>query len=124
MDNTKKIVSIIFIISSIFVWYVFETLFKNVFLYLQIYEIYSWLPIVLKVLAAAIGIFSLVIFHKINLIYNYIFEVVNEIKKVTWPNKKETWSATLVVIIAVLIAGLVFGVFDFISAKLLGLILT
>jgi len=124
MDSTKKIVSIIFIISSIFVWYVFDTLFKNVFLYLQLYENYTWLPIVLKLSSALFGVLALIIFHKVNKIYSYIFEVVNEIKKVSWPNKKETWSATLVVIIAVIIAGLVFGVFDFISAKLLGLILT
>lgn len=39
-------------------------------------------------------------------------ECVTELSKVTWPTRKETVSATLVVIITVLIASLFLGVFD------------
>jgi preprotein translocase subunit SecE len=124
MDNTKKYVSIIFIFCSIFVWYVFNTFFRSIFTYFQIYEIYAWLPIASKSFAFILGGISLLIFHRYKIVYDYLFEVINEIKKVTWPNKKETWSATFVVIVAVLIAGLVLGVFDWISASLLELILT
>ncbi len=40
-------------------------------------------------------------------------EVMVELKKVTWPNSKETRSATLVVIITVFIMAFFLGMFDF-----------
>lgn len=40
-------------------------------------------------------------------------EVVVELKKVTWPNMKETKSATVVVIITVFIMAFFLGLFDF-----------
>ena len=39
-------------------------------------------------------------------------EVVDELAKVTWPSREETGSATIVVIIAVIISSLFLGVFD------------
>ncbi|OGQ18270.1 MAG: preprotein translocase subunit SecE [Deltaproteobacteria bacterium RIFCSPHIGHO2_02_FULL_40_11] len=39
-------------------------------------------------------------------------EVVTELKKVTWPGSKDVRAATIVVIIGVLIAGAMLGVFD------------
>ncbi len=41
-------------------------------------------------------------------------EVRIELSKVTWPSRRELLSATAVVIIAVVIAGVYIGVFDFI----------
>jgi preprotein translocase subunit SecE len=39
-------------------------------------------------------------------------EVTAELKKVTWPTRKETMSATIVVIVTVVVASLFLGVFD------------
>ena len=49
-------------------------------------------------------------------------EVVNELRKVTWPGRKETQSQTVVVIVTTLIIALILGLFDFIWAELTGLI--
>jgi preprotein translocase SecE subunit len=42
----------------------------------------------------------------------YASEVVGELKKVTWPGKKETQSATVVVIITTIIMAVVMALFD------------
>lgn len=50
-------------------------------------------------------------------------EVTEELKKVTWPTRKETYYATIVVIVTVLIATLILSTFDAIWAFLAGKIL-
>jgi len=45
---------------------------------------------------------------------NFLREVRVEMTKVTWPARKELLSMTAVVIVAVIIAGVYIGVFDFI----------
>jgi preprotein translocase subunit SecE len=44
--------------------------------------------------------------------FSYLSEVAAELKKVSWPSKKETYTATMVVIITVLVASAILGVFD------------
>ncbi|HEY8344239.1 MAG TPA: preprotein translocase subunit SecE [Bacillota bacterium] len=52
----------------------------------------------------------------------YFRSVIAELKKVSWPNRRETTTYTIVVIVTVLVLGLLIGIFDFIlsflSAKL------
>ncbi|HHU52415.1 MAG TPA: preprotein translocase subunit SecE [Firmicutes bacterium] len=52
----------------------------------------------------------------------YFRSVIAELKKVSWPNRRETTTYTIVVIVTVLVLGLLVGVFDlilsFLSAKL------
>ncbi len=49
-------------------------------------------------------------------------EVTMELKKVTWPTRKETQAATVVVIVTVIIASIFLGVFDLIWSWATGLI--
>jgi preprotein translocase subunit SecE len=39
-------------------------------------------------------------------------EIVNELTKVTWPTRKETWAATVVVIITTIVFSIFLGIFD------------
>ena len=41
-----------------------------------------------------------------------IDEAWSELKKVTWPTRKETQAATLVVVVTVIIAAMLLGLFD------------
>jgi len=41
-------------------------------------------------------------------------EIIMELKKVTWPTRKETSAATIVVIVTVIIAAMILGLFDLI----------
>jgi len=49
-------------------------------------------------------------------------EITLELKKVTWPTRKETTAATTVVIVTVIIASILLGVFDLIWSWATGLI--
>jgi preprotein translocase subunit SecE len=50
-------------------------------------------------------------------------EVTRELEKVTWPTRKETSAATVVVIVTVAISALVLTVFDYVWSRLAGLLL-
>lgn len=54
--------------------------------------------------------------------YTFAEEVVAELRKVTWPDRKDTQTATVVVIVTTLIIAAILGVFDLVWAKLTGLI--
>ena len=49
----------------------------------------------------------------------FMNEVVVELSRVTWPTQKETSSATVVVIIMVLISGMVLGFLDYVWTTVL-----
>jgi preprotein translocase SecE subunit len=71
-------------------------------------------------LALGIGITA----YRNERIYGLANEVATELKKVTWPTRKETQAATLVVIVTVVIAALILGLFDavwsFLTNKIYG----
>jgi preprotein translocase subunit SecE len=41
-----------------------------------------------------------------------VVEIVTELSKVTWPNRKELYSSTVVVVVVSIIAALILGAFD------------
>ena len=53
---------------------------------------------------------------------NYAKEGVVELKKVSWPNKKEIVKATGVVLAVTVVLGVIVGVFDLLFSTLVGLI--
>ena len=42
----------------------------------------------------------------------FFSETKTELKKVTWPTRKETFAATIVVIVTVLVSSVILGIFD------------
>ncbi len=52
----------------------------------------------------------------------FSYEVVEELRMVTWPTRNDTQSATVVVIVTTLIIAAILGAFDLLWAKLTGLI--
>lgn len=53
----------------------------------------------------------------------YFKEVRLELKKITWPAKKELIASTIVVIIAIFIIAFILGVFDFSLSRLMTILL-
>lgn len=53
---------------------------------------------------------------------NFASEVIEELKKVTWPSKKQTLRLTMIVILVALIIGVYIGIIDIFLAKGLELI--
>jgi len=53
----------------------------------------------------------------------FLSEVKSEVKKVTWPSKKETMGGTAVVLMVVLIMAIFLGVVDLLLSKIIEAIL-
>ena len=53
----------------------------------------------------------------------FMNEVVSELSKVAWPTEKETSSATMIVIVMVVISGIVLGLLDYFWVQILKWIL-
>jgi preprotein translocase subunit SecE len=51
-------------------------------------------------------------------VYTLAHEVASELKKVTWPSKKDTQLGTIVVIVMVIVSAIILGAFDAIWSKL------
>jgi preprotein translocase SecE subunit len=71
-------------------------------------------------LAVAIG--AGIYAYKNQRVHTFANEVVAELLKCTWPGKKETRTATIVVIVTALIIAVILGLFDTVWAQLTGLI--
>ena len=69
-------------------------------------------------LALAAGLYA----FKNQKAHTFANEVVAELLKCTWPSKKETRTATVVVIVTALIIAAILGLFDAVWAQLTGLI--
>lgn len=57
--------------------------------------------------------------NRTNISSGFATEVIDELKKVSWPTKKETIRLTLVVILISLIIGFYVGIIDVLLAKVL-----
>ena len=55
-------------------------------------------------------------------IKDYVRGVVSELKKVTWPSKKEVINYSIVVVLFMIIMGIVIGVLDLGAGKLVNLL--
>ena len=62
--------------------------------------------------AALAALAAGIVLYKNERVYSLANEVATELKKVTWPTRQETQTATLVVVITVIIAALLLGAFD------------
>ena len=53
---------------------------------------------------------------------DFLANVYQEVLKVVWPDRQQTWRHTFVIMVAVTIFGFIFGCFDFGANFLLGLV--
>jgi preprotein translocase subunit SecE len=56
-------------------------------------------------------------------VINFIREARTELKKVTWPNRKQLISSTIVVMITVIIVAIFLGVVDLVFSRIVTIIL-
>ncbi len=124
MDKfTRNIFLITLLGIAVIFGYATKVAVDRIMSYMDIYVRSSSVHVLINILPAVVGAFAAYLTYRISKIKNYLLEVIAEIKKVVWPNKKETWGATLVVIVAVIVSGIVLGIFDWLSALLMGLFL-
>lgn len=85
----------------------------------------TWIEYFFRGLSIFLGAAVFLVLYRNAVINAYMQEVASELlTKVVWPTRKETTSATVIVIITVCIAGVGLGVFDWLWALILKWIIT
>ncbi|MCS7242100.1 MAG: preprotein translocase subunit SecE [Candidatus Caldatribacterium sp.] len=54
---------------------------------------------------------------------NYFIESWGELRKVTWPSRKELWNSTITVLVVIVLVGIFLGVVDLLLTFIMGLYL-
>lgn len=124
MDKfTRNLLMITYLTIALLIWLIVGSSMEYLLNYWHVLEKYTWADKLVKILPIFIGALGAFITYRVTKFREYLNDVVSEIKKVSWPGRKETWAATIVVIIAVIIASIILGFFDWVSSSLLKLIL-
>lgn len=74
---------------------------------------------ILRVVSMLAGAILFFVLYRSEQATQFVSEVVVELSRVTWPTQKETSSATILVIIMVLISGIFLGFLDYVWTVLL-----
>ena len=77
---------------------------------------------VINGVAAALALAIGVVLYRSERVHTLASDVAAELQKVTWPTRKETQAATVVVIVTVLVATMILGLFDMVWSSLTDLI--
>jgi preprotein translocase subunit SecE len=75
-----------------------------------------------QVASVFIGLATYIAIFKNPKTSDFLTNVYQEVLKVVWPDRQQTWRHTFVIMVAVTIMGFVFGFFDFGANFLLGLV--
>ncbi len=75
--------------------------------------------LVLRVFSVVMAGLAFVVLYRNQKANQFMNEVVVELSRVTWPTQKDTTSATLVVIVMVIISGMILGLLDYCWIQLL-----
>lgn len=79
--------------------------------------------LVFRLFSMACGGGLFIYLYRHELANKFMNEVIVELARVTWPTQKETVSATIIVIIMVIISGMILGALDYLWTALLQLVL-
>ncbi|MEZ4704292.1 MAG: preprotein translocase subunit SecE [Bdellovibrionota bacterium] len=125
MANDRKWVTLCYIVLSVMVAWV---LHQSVALILSTVRVPN--PMVMEVLpASAIGAIAFTSmtgfwFFRKESVQTFSMEVLQELRKVTWPMKKMTYTSTIVVLVACVLFAGVLGVLDWASNWVINFVLS
>ncbi|MBI4041164.1 MAG: preprotein translocase subunit SecE [Deltaproteobacteria bacterium] len=112
MTEHKKIIFSCFLIFAVLGFAIFNQLLKAIAEYFDFYVYGYGVEVAVRLIPLVIGGGIFWGLYNNTKSYVYATEVVQELKKVTWPKSLDVRSATIVVIIAVILAGSLLGLID------------
>jgi len=123
MENRQTYVNLSFLAVAALVAYVLFALAGKI---AGTYDLEARIPnidLVLRGVSILVGAIVFFVLYRNDQSNQYMNEVVVELSRVTWPAGKETYRATIVVVIMVMIAGFCLGGLDWVWTQLVGWIL-
>ncbi len=112
MQRSQKAVSLIYLACGAVVWLLFREIFATVWVLARLPMPAEWVASPVDILSAVMGIITFVVLLKNEKANSFTNEVITELGKVTWPNKKETVLSTGVVSVLVGICAMILFGFD------------
>ncbi len=123
-NNQQKWVNLSFVAASLLLAYVLFVLSVKFSVVLDVEGRVRSLDKILMGASAVIGLGMFLGLYKSSIANTFMSETVAEIAKVTWPTQNETLKATVAVLIAVTIAGVLLWVVDNAWIYLIGLVIS
>lgn len=122
MDN-RKIILLFYTISAIVVWFLTRSSIQ--YLYLTFYQVrrLGGINIIKETLPVVLGALCFGILFRHPKVNAFLDEAVNELKKVSWPNRQDVVRSTTVVIFCILIASGILMFFDVMWSKMINFFL-
>jgi len=110
-QNQKWVTGSFIAFSTLIAYLLFAALFKLSGVYDFETKVKN-LDLVVRLISIGSGVLLFLGLYRSDTANQFMHEVVTELSRVTWPTAKETYSATFVVIVMVLISGLILGLLD------------
>ena len=122
LEDNKKLVTVSFALLGALCAFLFSVFFSFLAAHLAAVERFKSQELVSNILVVGVGlvVFSVLNFNSKSV--DFTDSVISELKKVVWPSKKETGLMTFIVIIALVLSGIVIGVYDSVWAYLVRLV--
>jgi preprotein translocase subunit SecE len=121
-EEGKKWIQTTVALTCILVSYVFISFFEKLAEWFALETMIPYFFGISQVVSVLIGLFAYISIFKNPKSNEFVTNVYQEVMKVVWPDRQQTWRHTFVIMIAVTIMGFVFGFFDFGANFLLGLV--
>jgi len=112
MKRNKKALSLIYLACGFVGWLLFREIFQSVWVLADLPAPHDWVLSPPDFIAIGGGIAIFVILLKNTRVNTFTNEVINELGKVVWPNRKETVISTGVVSVLVGICAIILFLFD------------
>lgn len=121
-DEGKKWIQATVAVLCILVGYVLVNFFEKMAEWFALESVIPYFYAITQAISvlAALGVYIYVMKNPKS--SDFLANVYQEVMKVVWPDKQQTWRHTFVILVAVTIFGFIFGFFDFSANFLLGLV--
>ncbi len=114
MQRNKKAVSLIYLASAFIIWLLFREIAATIWTIAKLPLPADWIFSPTDIIAVAAGLVAFIVLLKSIRVNSFTNEVITELGKVTWPNRKETVLSTGVVSVLVGICAVILFGFDMI----------
>ncbi len=121
-DEGKKWIQTTVAIACILFTYVLISFFEKMAEWFALETKIPYFFGITQVASVLIGLATYIAIFKNPKSSEFLTNVYQEVMKVVWPDRQQTWRHTFVIMVAVTIMGFVFGFFDFGANFLLGLV--
>lgn len=121
-DEGKKWIQTTVAVTCILLVYVLISFFEKMAEWFALETKIPYFFGISQVVSVVIGLTAYITIFKNPKSSEFLTNVYQEVMKVVWPDRQQTWRHTFVIMIAVCIMGFIFGFFDFGANFLLGLV--